>query len=102
MRTAACRPALRRPRRTSDHGLVAAHTTHAGGRDRLAIDHARAGLGIAAHGPAHLLAQRGMYAFPGAIEPPLAEVVVDGLPGWELLRQQPPLTAGAQDVGDTV
>src|SRR6266542_1772926 len=69
-----------------------------GGLDALAVQHHRAGGGMAALPQALLLAQPGKDLFPQPLLPPQAPVVVDGLPGWKVVRQQPPGTAGAQPV----
>jgi hypothetical protein len=43
-----------------------------------------------------------MHPLPGAVQAPEAEVVVDGLPGWEVVWQKPPGTAAPYDVEDGV
>ena len=43
-----------------------------------------------------------MDLFPQPLVSPAAEVVVDGLPGWQVVGQQPPGAAGSQPVGDGV
>ena len=82
--------------------VVAAHAAHLGGLDGLAVDRARTGLRIASQADAQALAQEPMHPFPGAVEPPGAQIVVHRLPGWPLLRQQALGTAGAHDIQDGV
>jgi hypothetical protein len=60
---------------------------HPGRFDRLAIHYACAGLKISSRGPAPAHARLGASS-PGAIDAPYSEIVVDGLPGWELVGQK--------------
>jgi hypothetical protein len=48
------------------------------------------------------MAQGSMQPLPGTIDAPSSEVVVDGFPRWELLRQQAPSTTTSDDVEDSV
>ena len=43
-----------------------------------------------------------MHTFPASIQSTSPEVVVDGLPGRELMGQKPPGTATLDDVEDSV
>src|SRR5215208_2763363 len=76
--------------------------SHAGTLDRLAIYYAGAGLRISSHTDSHPLAQGGVQPLPGAVDAPSSEVMVDGLPGREFMRQQAPSTATFDDVEDGV
>jgi hypothetical protein len=51
---------------------------------------------------AQALADRVVHPFPGTVEAPSSEVVVDGLPRWEVTGQQPPPAAALRDVEDGV
>ncbi len=75
---------------------------HAGRLDRLAVDYARAGLRVSSEVNPHPLAQRPVHPFPGAVEAPSSEVVVDGLPRREVVGQKPPGAAAFDDVEDGV
>jgi|SRR5690242_9280757 len=59
--------------------VVAARAPNAGGLDGLTVDDARAGLRVAPQAHAQLLTQDRVNAFPRAIQPPLPEIVVNGL-----------------------
>lgn len=50
----------------------------------------------------HLSTQRVMNALPGAIESPLAKIVIDAFPLGILTRQHPPLDAADQHVKERV
>ena len=82
--------------------VIAAHTVDAGRPDRLAIDDACAGMRVAPDGDVELLAQDSVHVFPGAIETPQTEIVISSLPGWELVREQPPGAATPNQVEDGV
>jgi hypothetical protein len=49
-----------------------------------------------------LAAEGGVNLLPQSLLPPAAEVVVDGLPGRQVMREQPPGTAGPQPIGHGV
>src|SRR5262249_40632016 len=70
--------------------------------DRLAVDAGDAGIGVAARRPAHPPPQGGEEPIPGTILLPGLEVVVDGLPGREVIGQGPPRTALAGEVEDGI
>src|SRR5215510_11954409 len=67
--------------------VVATYATHAGRPDGLAVDDARARVGVAPDTDTELLAQDGVQVLPRAIQTPQPEVVIGGLPGRELMRQ---------------
>src|SRR3712207_2743617 len=75
-------------------------TSYTGALDRLAVDDTGTGLRISAHTHAHPLAQGSVHPFPGAVDAPSSEVVVNGLPGREVVWQQTPSTPAANDVED--
>ena len=70
--------------------------------DRLAVEDTRARLGLPSLAPPLPLSEAGIEPIPGAIEPKEPEVVIDGLSGRELAGEEPPLTAGAEEVKDRV
>src|SRR5438552_17316297 len=80
-------------------GIVALlGATNRAGFDGLAVDNGRAGLRLSALLEAHLHAQRVKDLIPDPFTAPAAEVPVDGAPGWQIMGQQPPRAAAAQDV----
>jgi hypothetical protein len=82
--------------------IIATHATDTGRPHRLAIDNACARVGVAPDAGAELLTEDSVDVFPCAIHAPQREVVVGGLPGRKLMRQQPPGTATPNDVEDGV
>lgn len=82
--------------------VEAAQSTHAGGLDALTIDDSGARLRVASDQKAQTLAQDGVEALPGAVTTPASEPPVDSLPGRILVREAPPLAAGAEYVEDGV
>src|SRR5215210_4992807 len=76
--------------------------SHTGALDRLAIHHACARLRVPLQADPQTLAQGGVHPLPGAVEPPRSEIMVNGLPGWEVVGQQSPGTATTQDVENGV
>jgi hypothetical protein len=62
-------------------------SAHPGRFDRLAIYDARARLRVSLEANSHPLAQGSVHPFPGSIHSPETEVMVDGLPGWEVMGQ---------------
>ena len=82
--------------------VVAPLAADLGPLDRLAVD--AAGARARARRPASPdLPPQGVHdRLPGAVVAPLAEVVVDGALGREVVRQHVPLAAGAVDVEDGV
>ena len=88
---------------TSYASVVAAlFYSHRGTLHRLAIHHARAGLGIPFQANAQAFAAGGIDPLPGAIDTPFAEVSVNGGPPGEVVGQQSPLAAALQEVEDGV
>src|SRR5215212_1266026 len=79
--------------------LFAAHTR---GLDRLAVHYSGTRLRVPLEADPHALTQGGMHLLPGSVQTPEAEVVVDGLPGWEVVGQEPPGAATANDVENGV
>jgi hypothetical protein len=77
-------------------------SAYPGRLDRLAIYYACAGLRISLHADPHPFAQGSVHPLPGSIHSPQTEVVVDGLPGWEVMRKQAPGTAAPYDVEDGI
>src|SRR5215212_4122344 len=75
--------------------LFAAHTR---GLERLAVHYSGTRLRVPLEADPHALTQGGMHLLPGSVQAPGAEVVVDGLPGWEVVGQEPPGAATANDV----
>ena len=43
-----------------------------------------------------------MQLLPGTVDAPGSEVVVDGFPGWEVMREQAPGTAATHHVEDGI
>src|SRR3712207_3594657 len=66
------------------------------------VRYAGAGLRVPVQANPHALALGGVHPLPGAVQAPGAEVMVDGLPRREVMRQQPPGAAAADDVEDGV
>src|SRR5829696_6341881 len=62
----------------------------------------RSGVGRRPLANAFLDAEGGVDLFPQPLLSPAAEVVVDGLPRWQVMGQQPPGAAGPEPVGHGV
>jgi hypothetical protein len=77
-------------------------SAHSGRFERLTVDDGCAGLRVSLEANPHSLAQGGVHPFPCSIQTPEAEVVVDGLPGWEVVGQESPGTAAAHNIEDGV
>ena len=82
--------------------IVAAYAADPGRPYRLTVDDASARLRVASNTRAELLAQHLVDMLPRSVHTPQAKVVIGGLPGWELVRQQPPRAATSNDVEDGV
>jgi hypothetical protein len=82
--------------------VVAADAADTSGSNRLAVDDASTRFRVASSTRAELLAEDSVQVLPRAIQTPQSEVVIGGLPGWELMRQQPPSTARPHHVEDGV
>jgi hypothetical protein len=66
---------------------------YCGTLDRLAIHHAGAGLRISVQANTKAFTDRPIDLFPGAVDAPSSEVMVDGGPSREVMGKQTPLTA---------
>src|SRR5215207_2473448 len=77
-------------------------SSHAGALDRLRIDNTRGGLRITPKTDPQALADGCVEPLPGTIDAPEAKVMVDGLPRREVVRQQAPGAAAAENVEDGV
>jgi hypothetical protein len=75
---------------------------HPGSLGRLGVHHTGGGVGIAPELGPQAPADHVVQLLPGAIQPPLSEVVKDGLERRKLAREHPPLAAGLQQVEDGV
>src|SRR5215213_3781626 len=73
--------------------VAALRASHRGSLHHLAIDHRRARIWLAPFPFANRLAKMVVGSAQPAVYPPLAEVVVDGLPRRVLFRQHPPRTS---------
>src|SRR5215217_8620205 len=82
--------------------VAAFFSTYAGRFDRLGVHYRCAGLRVSLEANSHSFAQGGMHPLPGSVQAPGAKVVVDGFPGREVVGQQPPGAAAANDVEDGV
>ena len=82
--------------------IVAARPAALGRLDRLAVDDGGGGLGVAAGSLSGQNQQGVVQAVQRAVPPPAPEIAEDGALGRELLGQQRPLAAGAQQVEDRV
>ena len=82
--------------------VVATDAADASRTNRLAVDDACTRLGVAPDIRAELLAQDCVEVLPGAVQTPQAEIVIGGLPGRELVREQPPSAATPNNVEDGV
>ena len=82
--------------------IVAAHATDPGRPDRLTVDDASGRLPVAPNTRAEAFAQELVEMLPGSIQTPASKVVVGGLPGRELVRQQPPCATTSDYVEDGV
>src|SRR5918993_4629939 len=82
--------------------VIAARPSHLSGLDRLTVDDRRTRLRRPADRTAVALPQSLVHVLPGAILAPLGVVVEDSSPRRILVRQQPPLRSGAQQIEDGV
>ncbi len=80
------------------HIVALFRATRRAGCDGLAIDDRGTGLGIAALLGTHLETKRRQYVIPDTSVSPATKVPVDGAPGRQIVGQQSPGTAAAQDV----
>src|SRR3712207_4455413 len=82
--------------------VVAASAAFLRGPRRLTVHDRRARHRFATRHRADALAQDAVDPLPGTIEAPSTEVMVDGLPGRELVRKEAPGAAAAHCVEDGV
>ncbi len=82
--------------------IVPSWSTHLSGFDRLAVDDRRCRLRRTADRTPIALPQDLGHVLPGASVAPLGMVIEDSIPGWILMRQQPPLGSGAQQIEDRI
>ena len=68
-------------------------SAHSGCLHRLGIHHARAGLRIPLQADPQAFADGLVDPFPGTVDAPFSEVVVDGRPSRKVVREQAPLAA---------
>src|SRR5215208_5000088 len=77
-------------------------SSDAGRLHPLAVHYGRARLGVPPEANPHPFAQRGVHPLPDTVQTPSPEVVLDGLPRREVVRQKSPGAAALQDVEDGV
>src|SRR5580658_1680971 len=82
--------------------VVTPFASHFGGFCRLTVDTAGAGLRVSTGLDANLAAQGIVHACQRPVLAPLAEILVDGLPGRIILGQHPPRTATAEQIENPV
>jgi hypothetical protein len=70
--------------------------------DGLAIDDPRARLGVPPDVGAELLPEDSVQLLPGAIQAPEPEIVIGGLPRWELVWEEAPGTATSDNIEDGI
>lgn len=80
--------------------VTALITSHTSALVRLAVHYASAWLRIPFLAHSHMTAQSSVYPLPSALTPPGSEVMVDGLPGRKVVRQQAPGTSTTHEVED--
>ena len=80
--------------------VTALFASHRGALERLAIHHARAGLGISFQANPEAFSDGPIDTLPGAVDTPSPKVVVDGGPSREVMGEQAPLAAAFEDVED--
>ena len=84
-------------------GLVVAHRAPVRvGFDRLTVQNSGGGARTLAARLADRSTQTGIERLPGVISSPAAEDVIDRLPRWKSLWQQPPLNAALNQIKDRV
>lgn len=82
--------------------VISPYASNSGCLDLLAVDDAGTGLGVSPNPDAQPFAKGSMHRLPDAIQSPEPEVVIDRLPGRELVGQQPPLTTTTDDIEDGI
>jgi hypothetical protein len=77
-------------------------SAHPGSLCGLRVDYPGTGLGVSSEASSQALVDCLVHLFPGAVETPSSEVVVDSLPRREVTGQKPPLAAALQDIENGV
>jgi hypothetical protein len=77
-------------------------SAYPGGLGRLGVHYPSAGFGIALESNAQAFADRVVQPLPSAVDAPSSEVMKDGLPRWEVVRQKAPRAATPQDIEEGV
>src|ERR1019366_7724715 len=83
-------------------GIVADLAAVGAGAHGLTVEAGGGGLRVFADRLPHLGAEAVVEPGQQAVPAPLAEVVIDGLPGREVFGQEPPLSAGLDQIEDAV
>src|SRR3954471_23527841 len=78
--------------------VIAARTASLSGLDRLAVDHRRSWLRLAPLGDAMTLTQNLVDPFPGPRSAPLAQMIVNVLPGGQIVRHHAPWNTAVQNI----
>lgn len=73
-----------------------------GGLDGLAIDNASTGLPVFPGRHPHVAAEPVVPQLPGPVLLPASNIMIDDLPGGEVMGEQAPRTATSQNIHDTV
>jgi hypothetical protein len=82
--------------------IAALFSAHHGALDRLGIDHPGAGLRISFQANPKAFSDSPIDPFPGTVDAPGSEVVIDGWPSREVVGKKVPLTTAFEDVEDGV
>src|SRR5215211_7056366 len=82
--------------------VAALFASNSGRFDRLAIHYGSTGLRVPLQSYPHALTQGYVHPLPGSVQAPGAEVVVNRLPRWEVVRQESPSTTALEHVEDGV
>jgi hypothetical protein len=82
--------------------ITALFSAHRCALDLLGIDHPGAGLRISFQANPKALANSPIDPFPGTVDAPGSEVVIDGRPSREVVGKKAPLTTAFEDVEDGV
>ena len=79
-------------------GIIPSFSFDQGGFDRLGIDNGSTWRRFAAYLLSHLPMQQAIYLLPETIQSPLTVMVINRLPGRQIVGQHAPLTAGSQEI----
>src|ERR687898_3208903 len=82
--------------------VAALLSAHRGALYRLRIHHARTGLRVPLQANPEAFSYGPIDPFPGTVDTPFSEVVVDGGPSGEVVGKQAPLTTALKHVEDGV